>query len=355
MIEDELRRTFERLEELVPDGAHLRTAIDSKARGRRTRRRWVGSAAAAFAVVLAVGVPTLGRAYLPAPGDTNLPFTALSDPSGNTLAGRPLTFLLAGLDHQPGSTDPVRADTIIIARLPADRSRLYLVTLPRDLFVTVSGHGRMKINESYAIGGMPLLAGTVSALSGLTFDGAATMEYQGLTRVVNAVGGVDLCIDQKTTSIHTGRSFLRGCQHFTGAQAMDYLRQRMDLTHGALDRDRHQVQLLATLLGKLNSAGALPDIGQLSALLRAAGPSLVVDLAGNDLADLVRQALPALGSVVGVACPVTDGVEVLDGRSGLLVNADTEAFFQAVRGDDLASWLRSHPTAVISQRRAGSG
>src|SRR6185503_16741071 len=99
------------------------------------------SASVAVAVVMVVvGLPFVGRAWLASQVQTDdLIGARVTTPPGR-LDGRPLNFLLLGLDHRIGSRDMVRSDAIILAHVPADRSGLYLITIPRDLWLGVPGH-----------------------------------------------------------------------------------------------------------------------------------------------------------------------------------------------------------------------
>lgn len=163
MIENELREAFARQEQDVPDASRLVPAIDAAARRRRGRRTLLRSGAAAIAVALVVAVPTVGRAWL-----TTMP--APTPSAGHTApdyAGRALNFLVAGVDRLPSwSADTLtRTDAIILAHVPADRSAVYLITIPRDLEVAIPAYPeanfmgmRTKINAAYAFGGFALLA-----------------------------------------------------------------------------------------------------------------------------------------------------------------------------------------------------
>src|SRR5262249_18490346 len=95
--------------------------------------------------------------------------------------------------------------------------------------------GRDKINAAFAYGfqpgggragGFELLALTVKQLTGISFDGGAIVNFAGFQSLVTALGGVDLCVDEKVVSIHTRQVYQPGCQHMAAWQALDYVRQR---------------------------------------------------------------------------------------------------------------------------------
>ena len=98
--------------------------------------------------------------------------------------------------------------------------------------------------------GARLLSATLHRLTGIRFDGAALIDFSGFRKVIDLLGGVQMCVDTEVRSIHTDRVFPPGCQQMDGAQALDYVRQRYDLPGGDYDRQRHQQQLLRAMLDR---------------------------------------------------------------------------------------------------------
>jgi LCP family protein required for cell wall assembly len=351
-VEAELRRTFQRHEHLVVDPAALRPAIDAAASRRRVHRRVLAASGLAVLVLVALAIPTGIRAWSGHPAAL-LPL-ASSNPA--PLKGRPLNFLIAGLDDSSlvGSTSD-HVDTVIVAHVPADRSRLYLITIPRDTWVDDGSGKQLKLDDTYSTGGFPELARAVGAMTGLTFDGAATIGLSGLSRLTDAIGGVDFCVDFTVTSTHTGQRFTAGCHHFTGAQATDYLRERRNFTNvpatdpagpfGAIIRDRHQVDYLRAVLAKLTEDSTLTDAAKLARLLGTAGTGLVVDTHGVPPLTMATELRPAIHDVVGLAAPF--GTNVMhDGFIGWASPPEAGQLFIAVQTDQLASWLTTHPDVL---------
>ena len=108
---------------------------------------------------------------------------------------------------------------MLIAHVPQDRSRAYLVSVPRDLGADIPGHRFGKLSESFQLGstrsgaapdlagGARLTAQTVTGLTGVTFDGTAVLTFDGLRQLTDAVGGVRLCLPEAVESFHTKRVF----------------------------------------------------------------------------------------------------------------------------------------------------
>ncbi|HEY0699812.1 MAG TPA: LCP family protein, partial [Micromonospora sp.] len=190
----------------------------------------------------------------------------LLDPTARqdrTRVSGPLNYLVVGSDRRsPAPSANERSDTIMIVHVPAGRDRAYLLSIPRDLYVAIpaaqrSGYpgGHDKINAAFGHGGggqagTRLLSATLSQLTGVKFDGAALVDFSGFQQVIDLLGGVRLCVDSPVRSIHTGRQFTPGCRPMSGAEALDYVRQRYGLPDGDYDRQRHQQQLLRAIMDR---------------------------------------------------------------------------------------------------------
>ncbi|HEY6597035.1 MAG TPA: LCP family protein [Asanoa sp.] len=310
-------------------------------------------------LVVLAGVSVLGLRALAARYDNSVGKAALLDPAAratgpnaNAPSG-PLNYLLIGSDKRSSNASMgQRSDTIMILHIPAGRQRAYLVSIPRDLLVPIPPEpttnypgGSDKVNAAFGYGGANLLSATISKLTGVRFDGAAIIDFSGFARVVNLVGGIQVCVEQQITSAHTGRTFAVGCQRMNGRETLDYARQRYDLPNGDFDRQRHQQQILKGIADKVSSAGVLANPIKLDQLVRAIAGTLTVDTNGADL-DNVVLALRNLGSddLTGVAVPSHD--ENIDGTSYVVLDPQASSLFRAIRGAMLARWVAANPTYV---------
>src|SRR3954453_17115479 len=133
----------------------------------------------------------------------------------------PLNILLAGIDPRNDEQTPL-SDSIIVVHIPAGMDQAYLFSIPRDLVVDIPPFaktgfvgGRSKINAAMGYGsaigngkhdpaqGFDLLAKTVERLTGIQrFDGGAIVNFGGFKRIVDAMGGVTLTVDQNVKSEH---------------------------------------------------------------------------------------------------------------------------------------------------------
>ncbi len=292
----------------------------------------------------------------------------------------PLNVLLVGVDERTAQDDPegTRADSIIVMHINAAHDSAYLLSIPRDTLADIpafskTGYqaGRDKINAAFRYGsgagagragGFELLAATVRDLTGISFNAGAIINFAGFRSVVDALGGVDLCVDQKVTSIHlnthggdlrlggAAQVYLPGCQHLVPWQALDFARQRYGLPDGDYDRQRHQQQLLKAIAKQAISRGVSNPAG-LDRMLTAGGRALTVDLMQTSITDWLCL-LPGIGSGGMVMLRTNAGafasVTCPDGADCEQLTAESVRMFEAARGDTMADFVAAHPSWVAT-------
>ncbi|MEU8389282.1 LCP family protein [Micromonospora sp. NPDC048843] len=247
------------------------------------------------------------------------------------------------------------ADSVLLVHIPADRSRPYLISLPRDLEVSIPGRGVEKLNSAFYTGageprpdldaGYDLTRQVVADLTGVRVDAGAVLTFAGLRRITEAVDGVEVCLPKEVRSWHTRRTFPAGCQLLDGDASVDLLRQRRYLPDGASDRDRNAQRYIAGLVRRAVAQDVLTNPVRLTALLSAAGKGLAVDDDGLPLTRLVA-VLPELKSVdpVGLSLPV--GPPAGNASRLPLDPKEGPDFLAALREDRLAQWAAQHPEQV---------
>ncbi|HEV7710976.1 MAG TPA: LCP family protein [Asanoa sp.] len=269
----------------------------------------------------------------------------------------PLNYLLIGSDARVANPAMGhRADSIVIVNIPAGLDRAYLISIPRDLRVTIppwpaTGYkgGKDKINAAFEYGladGAKLLSATVTNFTGVRFDGAAIVDFNGFKQVVDLLGGVDVCVDRQITSIHTGHVFTVGCYSMSGADALDYARQRYGLPRGDYDRQRHQQQILKGIAQKLTAPSVLANPLKLDQTVRAIGATMTVDTNGVPINDLVL-ALRNMRAqnVNGIRIPSV-GARV-DGTAYNVTIPEADGLFKAIREGDVTGWAAANPKWVL--------
>jgi LCP family protein required for cell wall assembly len=249
----------------------------------------------------------------------------------------PITFLLVGSDTRghtaDGENPDGRSDAIMIARFSADRGHAQLISIPRDSWVEIPGHGINKINASYAFGGPSLLIQTVENLTQVRIDHYVTIDFDGIIQVTDDLGGVDVVVAEETTN--GPYTFPAGVNHLDGAQARWYLGQRYGLPGGDFDRMRRQQQYLKAMFSKLFNADTFTDVGRLDDAMIAVTRSVGIDdgLGNVELAQLaysMRNMTP--DDVDFFTAPVLG-----TGREG----PASVVYLDTVTGERMWSYLRS--------------
>ncbi|MDQ3827053.1 MAG: LCP family protein [Actinomycetota bacterium] len=180
------------------------------------------------------------------------PVDALADYPGRLAATAGTNWLIVGSDSRAGLTAQQearlttgdeaaaggnRTDTIMLMHIPAFTSggQVTLVSLPRDSSVPLAGHGRVKLNATFAFGGPTLLVKTVEQVTGLHIDHYAEIGFAGFASLVDDVGGVQMCPTEPINDPLAGLNIAAGCQVFDGPKALGYVRTRHS-PRGDLDR-----------------------------------------------------------------------------------------------------------------------
>ena len=192
---------------------------------------------------------------------------------------QPVTFLLVGSDTRATAEEGIatggRSDAIMIARFSADRQHAQLISVPRDSWVDIPGHGMDKVNAAYAYGGPTLLIQTIEQLTDVRIDHYVAIDFAGLIQVTDDLGGVDVVVAETTSN--GPYTFPAGVNHLDGDQARWYLGQRYGLPGGDFDRVRRQQQYLQAMFGQLFSSDTFTAPGRLDAALLAVTSAVAVD------------------------------------------------------------------------------
>lgn len=245
-------------------------------RSRRALRRWLivlfsllGVLAVGVGAVTFYGVQTLNT--VKREPDLLPPGRPSVDPG--TLVSQPLNFLLLGSDSR--GEDRGRSDVMMLVHSDPDRAKLYLISLPRDLWVPIPGRGTNKINAAYAFGGAPLAVRTVENLLGIQIDNVAITDFEGFFQLVDDLGGVK--VFNTIPSSNLGFDFPRGDIQLTGASALAYVRQRYNLPRGDFDRAERQRLVMKAIIDKVASGQTLTNPARLIAVANRLSRSVTVD------------------------------------------------------------------------------
>lgn len=294
-----------------------------------------------------------------------------TDAQGNPLSEAELAELHAGTDEGSDNTD-----TILLVRVPNDGSSATVISIPRDTYIDAEDIGPTKINGVYGITkntvlqeggvgddpselttnadgetivddtaasdelrkqaiteGRQALVHAVQDLTGAEIDHYAEIGMLGFVLLTDAVGGVQVCLNDDVDEPFSGAKFHQGVQTIGGNQALSFVRQRHDLPAGDLDRIVRQQVFMSQLTKQILSTGTLTDPGKLNSLNQAVSRSLVIDRNWN-IVDFARQMQNVSGGNVRFETIPVTAIDAIGayGESVVTVNPEQVKQFVAQFG-----------------------
>ncbi len=267
---------------------------------------------------------------------------------------RAVNILLAGTDsHEQGEVarlvregwrpGAVRSDTIMLLHVNAARDAAYVVSVPRDTWVSIPGHGDARINAAFSLGGPELYLRTMEKFTGLEIDHLAILDWSGFAGLTDAIGGVEVTIRETVVDTRHDITWEAGTHTLRGEEAVMYVRMRHGLTAGDVDRIHRQQNFIRAVLDQMISRRALANPLTFSATVRSfAGLLTLDDRFDNDelwnLALTSRNLRPA--DMVFVTVPF-ERHATIDGQSAVIADRRaTSRLFDAVRDDRLDRYVR---------------
>lgn len=302
---------------------------DREPRPPRERRRGRSAKRILVAVVVLLLVVAIGYPYLLARSAMSS-LNRVDAMSGATLDDTPgRTYLVVGSDSREGSEltgelDTARTDTILLLHRPKEGPTVML-SIPRDSFVEIPGHGENKVNAAYAFGGPPLLVGTVEQATGVQIDDYVETNLAGFGQVANAIGGVRVCPKNPLKDDLVDLDIQPGCQEVDGDTALSYARTRMTDPRGDLGRVERQREVLAAIAAKGMAPSTVLNPRKAFPLTETGGKALTVD---NDTGMislgffLLTMRDSAGGEGLSLTVPVADTTRRTD--AGVVVDWDAE-------------------------------
>jgi LCP family protein required for cell wall assembly len=264
-------------------------------------------------------------------------------PSDSAASSEGANWLIVGSDSRANLTPEQRAEyatgdpeselTDTIMLLHTGSGPTTLVSLPRDSMVDIPGHGRHKINSAYGRGGgaddggPELLVRTVEGATGLHIDHYVEIGFLGIVSVVDAVGGVEMCVPEAIEDPKAALDIEEGCQTLDQATALGYVRTRATASSdfGRVERQR---AFISALLDKATSPATLLNPFRIVPLTTGLSNSIAVD-EGDHVWHLAQLGLAMRGLSEGISTtvPVRDGVVNWD-------RSRATALFDALAADE---------------------
>jgi LCP family protein required for cell wall assembly len=307
-------------------------------------------------IVVLVIIVAVGSTYFWVSGKLN---KSVSLPAfTGTSAGT--NWLIAGDDSRNGISR-TEQDTLHLGSAGADASdslmllhmgtgKPVLISIPRDSYVPIPGHGGNKINAALSFGGPALLVQTVEQVTGLRIDHYMGIGFGGLADVVNTVGGVQMCVKTAVPADPTGDSGFKGlaagCHNLSGTQAIAFVRDRHSFADSDLQRIQDQRAFLSALISKATSPGVYLNPFTALPFGSTAASSISVDK-GTSLYDLLQAAFALRAPQTGTVPIANANYQTSAGDAVLWNKTQALALFNALQAG------KPVPAGLLSGTKVG--
>ena len=222
------------------------------------------------------------------------------------VSGNALNILMVGSDSRAGLTSAAdiarygsdtsvsgqRADSIMIVQIIPKQQRGVLLSFPRDLWVNIHNgqhEFHSKINSAYSFGPQTMID-TVAALTGIPINHFMEINFVGFRRMVDAVGGIDVCMNERMYDSQLLFGLPAGRSHLDGIAALNFVRARHATPGGDFDRIKRQQQFLRAVMSKVGRPSVLGNPVRVNELARAFAQNVKVDQYFQ-LSDMIRFAI----------------------------------------------------------------
>ena len=263
--------------------------------------------------------PDGGMTFLIAGSDVVAPVATTGSEAGSVA-----TQLVAPTVTAAPNAGPGRADVVMLVHVNGAHSAASVVSIPRDSLVTIPAYvdasgvshpaSQRKINAAFSLGGGRLLVRTVEGLTGLRIDHFAYIDYEGLIKLIDAIGGVDVLNLHATANVYDNPqwTFPKGVIHLDGELARVWVSQRKNLPRSDLDRARNSRILMQAIAKKLASPAVMANPVELQraldllstvatvdeTLTPGAMKSLALEMKDIDVSTILMRTAPTTGKSV---------------------------------------------------------
>lgn len=272
--------------------------IDAKSKGLFPWLRVVLGSVLAIVLFVAVAFPLIYGEFQNQVGEAVIDTSDLGSEKvwsvgSDPFAGKPVNILVVGIDSRYGDNAEVGAgdtddfatilsDTNMVVHLSQDRKSATVVSIPRDLIVDIPscklGDGSYsypmtaQFNWAFSTGavtddiagGIACAEATTEDLTGLNIDGFVLIDFSGFEKLVEALGGLNVCVDEDMQDEVTGLDIKAGCQTLPPYVALKFVRARKGLNDGSdIYRMGRQQQAVGSMMKDLLQSNTLTDLPRL--------------------------------------------------------------------------------------------
>ena len=249
------------------------------------------------------------------------------------------TWLIAGSDSRSNShiqdkTLGERSDSIIMVH-KAPNGQASMISLPRDTLARIPGYDLDKLNSSFSYGGPKLLVQTVEGLTNTKIDHYVQIGMNGVENLVNAVNGVNLCLNYDVNDIRSELVWKSGCHDADGKTALAFARMRYADPMGDIGRADRQRQVISKLMNKVFTPSVMLNPFTQLSLVDSGSQSVKTDSATGpfDIGTLALAFRKARNENISGAPPISSmNYMLLSGASTVLLDPDKkDNFFKKMR------------------------
>ncbi len=206
-------------------------------------------------------------------------------------AQEPFSVLLLGVDEREG--DKGRSDTIIVLTVNPDKKNVKMLSIPRDTYTEIIGKDKTdKINHAYAFGGPKMSMDTIEHFLDIPIDYYITINMEGFTDIVDAIGGVTVENDLDFTS--DGTHFAKGTIELNGKEALAYSRMRYDDPNGDFGRQNRQRQIIQAVI---NEGASISNLTKYDDILDVLSENVQTNLTFDDMKTIQSKYRAASASI----------------------------------------------------------
>lgn len=282
--------------------------------------------------------------------DTLMP-TGDDRPPAEAAVPGSLNVVLMGSDAR-SDDERGRSDVLMLAHVSPARDQVYIVSFPRDLWVTIPDRGDAKINAAYSWGGDQLAIRTVESLTGVRIDHAAKIDFDGYIGLTTALDGVT--VDNRVASRSGAYVWPKGEITIRGEEALTYVRQRYELPGGDLDRAERQRAVVKAILTKMMSANVIANPLTFNEVMGELGQYFTVD---SELTNEVlfqtatSMRVTSSGDIRLLQVPISGFARTADGQSIDLVDEPQFAeLADAIRNGTMADYYDQYKDQPFARR-----
>lgn len=279
-----------------------------------------------IAVLGFIWVVQTGNDFLSGASTLDESVAEVLDPS----TGDALTFLVVGSDSREGLDDldgfgdfsGARSDVVMMVRVDPATNTARMLSLPRDLWVSIPGHGENRINAAYSFGGAALMIETIKSNLDVEINHYVEIDFVGFQALVDEVGGIQIEFANPARDTKSGLDVGAGTQTLDGEQALAYARSRryQELQNGSwvsveandIGRTARQQQVIRALISELKSPSSITEAGDIASamsqhmsidsnLAEASVASMIWNFKGILTGSIEGSTLPTRGTTIGGA------------------------------------------------------